>query len=94
MNIAEKTTDWQEQVLIVIKLKNLGALMNILTNHELNDLQAHYWDKILPYLTEEDELETVLLTLLPQIHAPEVLERIYQYCQFDASENFWYVCSG
>lgn len=84
----EKTTDWQEQVLIVIKLKNLGALMNILTNHELNDLQAHYWDKILPYLTEEDELETVLLTLLPQIHAPEVLERIYQYCQFDASENF------
>lgn len=34
--------------------------MNMLTNHELNDLQASYWDKILPYL-EEAVLETALL---------------------------------
>ena len=62
--------------------------MNMLTNHELNDLQASYWDKILPYLEEEAVLETALLALLPQIHDQSILEKIYQYCQFDTSENF------
>ena len=84
----EQTTDWQQQLLIVIKLKKLGVFMNILTNHGLNELQASYWDKILPFLAEEDELETALLVLLPQIHDADILEKIYQYCQFDTSENF------
>lgn len=84
----EQTTDWQQQLLIVIKLKKLGVFMNILTNHGLNELQASYWDKILPFLAEEDELENALLILLPQIHDVDILEKIYQYCQFDTSENF------
>lgn len=84
----EQTTNWQQQLLIVIKLKKLGVFMNILTNHGLNELQASYWDKILPFLAEEDELENALLILLPQIHDVDILEKIYQYCQFDTSENF------
>lgn len=84
----KQTTDWQQQLLIVIKLKKLGVFMNILTNHDLNELQASYWDKILPFLAEEEELETTLLALLPQIHDLDILEKIYQYCQFDTSENF------
>jgi hypothetical protein len=82
------SSDWQMQLLILIKLRKLGELMNMLTNHELNDLQASYWDKILPYLEEEAVLETALLALLPQIHDQSILEKIYQYCQFDTSENF------
>lgn len=84
----QDTKSWQEQTIILLKLKQLGDLMNVLTANDLNELQLSYWDKILPYLFEEDELEPVLLTLLPQVHNQEILDRIYDYCQFDASDNF------
>lgn len=79
---------WQEQTVILIKLKKLGKLMNLLIDHDLNELQLSYWEKILPYLLEEDELEPVLLALLPQVQDQDILDKIFQYCQYDTSENF------
>lgn len=49
----------------------------------LNELQAEYWEKILQYLYEEDELEPILSHLLPSIDSQDVLERLYQFCKMN-----------
>lgn len=87
-SLLETTDDWHEKIICSIQLKNLDMLMNLLTTHNLNELQLQYWDKILPYLAEEDELEPVLLDLLPHIHHQDILDRLYHFCENDTSENF------
>lgn len=88
--LLQAASDWQETLIPLIQLNKLGELMNTLSIHDLNELQLSYWDKILPYLEEDDELEPVLLFLLPKIQNQEILEKIYQYCQYDTvmSDNF------
>lgn len=87
--LAQATT-WQDKLIYLTQLNRLGELMNVMIKQDLSELQLSYWDKILPYLTEQDKLESVLLVLLPKVHQPEILERIYQYCQRDdkTSEGF------
>lgn len=75
--------DWQEKLMGYVYLDNLGAVMNLLSTQNLNELQASYWDKILPYLEDIQELKPVILSLLPDIHNPDVLKRIHDYCQND-----------
>lgn len=82
--------DWRQTIVPLIHLNKLGELMTTLTTENLNELQAEYWDKILDYLEDEDELEPVLLYLLPKIHNQDILERIFIYCQDTEvmSDNF------
>lgn len=88
--VPEYVNDWQEKLLAYIELDDLGATMSTLSTHDLNELQLSYWDKILPYLDDVEELQTVILALLPDIHNPDILQRIYDYCtdEEDVSGEF------
>ena len=61
--------------------------MNTLATNNMNELQLSYWDKILPYLEDVQELESVLSYLLPDIHNPDILKRIYDYCKDEDIAN-------
>lgn len=80
---------WQDKLICYVHLNNLGIIMNILNTHNLNELQLDYWDKILPYIQEEQELETVILSLLPKIQSPSIFERLLAYCKESTEESFF-----
>lgn len=79
--VLEYGDDWRDELESHIYLDNLGAVMNALTTHDMNELQLSYWDNILPYLDDVQELEPVISYLLPSIHNPKILQRIYDYCK-------------
>ncbi len=81
-------TDWQEQLLCHIALNHKETVMNMFYTQDLNELQAMYWDKLLPYLSEDKEFEQLIRELLPEIHSQSILDKLVDYCQDNASENF------
>lgn len=83
----QNAKNWQETLIPLLKLHKIGAFMNIVSDH-LNELQADYWEKILPYIQDERDLQSVLYYFLPKIQSQEVLQKILDFCQYDNSERF------
>lgn len=81
-------SDWQEQLLCHIALNHKETVMSTLHTQDLNKLQLAYWDRLLPYLQDDENLEWVIKNLLPHIHNEEVLDKLIDYCQDNTSENF------
>ena len=78
----------EEKIVAYLALRNTRELMNTLLAMDMNQLQAEYWEKILDYLYEEDELKPLLKILLPYIHSQELLEKLYSFCKNHSSDKF------
>lgn len=72
----------------LIALGQTEQLMNELNQLNLNELQTEYWEQILEYLYEEDELKPILKQLIPKIYSQDVLEKLYRFCKNHTSDKF------
>lgn len=80
--------DWRDDLIPLLCLNELGEFMYTLDNHDINELHDEYWQKILPYLAEYEEIEGVLLYFLPKIQSVEILKKILAHCEHDVSSRF------
>lgn len=82
------TEDVSARLSCFMALRQTDQLMNELNQLNLNELKTEYWQNILEYLHEEDELKPILKQLLPEIQSQEILEKLYRFCKNYTSDKF------
>lgn len=80
--------NWIYTLIPLLQLDRLGEFMNTFADHDINELRLEHWEKILPYLKDHPEVETILNALLPQIQSVDVLNKILEHCQYDVNTRF------
>lgn len=84
----KNTNSWKETLVPLLHLNNLGEFMNTLENNDINELTSDDWQKILPYLEEDQNLEAVLTYFLPQLTSADLLKKVLEHCEYDVSARF------
>lgn len=81
--------DTQQRLNYLFSIANRKLTIQELLAMNLNQLHESYWQQILEYLQDEQELLPVLEQLLPAIDSQEVLDRLINFCKLDPDNEMF-----
>lgn len=81
--------DTQQRLNYLFSIANRKLTIQELLAMNLNQLHESYWQQILDYLQDEQELLPVLQQLLPAIDSQEVLDRLLNFCKLDPENEMF-----